>query len=335
MKAMTSTSGFPALLQSFFIERLIGQKNASAHTVASYRDTFRLLLQFLEKRTKQPPVDVTLTDLDAPTVLDFLDYLEKGRSNSIRSRNARLAAIRSFMQFASYQEPAQLPVFHRVMAIPFKRFDRPLLGFLSKPEMDAILEAPDRSTWSGRRDHVMLATMYNTGARVSEIARLRVADILVNGGMSLHLQGKGRKDRRIPLWKTTAMRLREWLSKIAKEPESPVFPNRAGQPLTRAGIEYRLRMAVRGATKRFPKLRDRRITPHTIRHTTAMHLLQAGTDITVIAMWLGHAETGTTHQYIEADVAMKERALRKLGGPALKSVRYRPADQVLAFLESL
>lgn len=335
MKAKRMTGAFPALVQNFFVQRLIGQRDASPHTVASYRDMFRLLFSFLAERTKRSPAELTLADFDAPVVLDFLDYLEKKRGNSIRSRNARLAAIRSFMHYVSFQDPAHLPVAQRVLAIPFKRFDRPLLGFLSKPEMDAVIEAPDRNTWSGQRDHVMLATMYNTGARVSEIARLHVGDVLLDRKTSVHIHGKGRKERKVPLWRTTSRRLKEWLPRISKDPEAPLFPNRAGKQLTRAGIEHRLRVAVRRATARFPKLENRRVSPHTIRHTTAMHLLQSVKDITVVAMWLGHAQTSTTHQYVEADLDMKERALKKLQSPSLRSVRYKPSDHVLTFLESL
>ncbi|MCZ7661759.1 MAG: site-specific integrase [Thermoleophilia bacterium] len=332
---MSTAAGFPALLQEFFQRRLLAERGASAHTIASYRDTFELLLRYAENRTGRAPSALTLDDLDAPMVLDFLDHLETERGNSARTRNLRLTAIRSFMRYASLRNPAALPVAERVLAVSPKRFDRPVLDFLTREEVDALLDAPDRSSWSGHRDAVLFAVLYNSGARVSELAGLRVSDLLLDRACALHLQGKGRKQRVIPLWKRTAKQLRGWLPRIDQRPAAPVFPNRAGKPLTRSGVEQRLRLAVATASKRCPSLDGRRISPHTLRHTTAMHLLQSGVDITVIALWLGHEDTATTHQYIEADLAMKEAALRRLDEPALKPVRYKPPDRLLAFLEAL
>lgn len=334
-KAQRSVPGFPSLLQDFFCQRLVAQRNASARTVASYRDAFSLLLRYAQTRTKKTATDLTLADLDAPLVAGFLDHLEKDRGNSARSRNARLAAIRSFLRYASTRDPASLPVIQRVMGIPMKRFDRPLLGFLARDEIEAILDAPDRATWSGHRDHVMLATFYNTGARASEIAGLRVGDVSLDRTGSIRIRGKGRKERTVPLWKSTIAALRQWLPRISQGTEAPFFPNRHGAPISRSGIEERLRAAVRKATARAPSLKGRRISPHTLRHTTAMHLLQSGVDITVIALWLGHESPVTTHLYVEADLAMKERALKKLAAPRIESPRYRASDQVLAFLEGL
>jgi site-specific recombinase XerD len=330
-----ATVGFPTLVQEFFHRRLLTERGVSAHTIASYRDTFELLLRYVERRTGRTPSALTLDDLDAPLVLDFLDHLEQERGNSARTRNLRLTAIRSFMRYASLRDPAVLPVAERVLALSPKRFDRPALDFLSRDEVDALLAAPDQRSWSGHRDAVLLAVLYNSGARVSELANLHVADLLIDRSCALHLHGKGRKQRVVPLWKHTAKQLRHWLPRIDQSPAAPVFPNRAGKPLTRSGVEQRLRLAVATASTRCPTLLGRRISPHTLRHTTAMHLLQAGVDITVIALWLGHEDTSTTHQYVEADLAMKDAALRRLDQPALKHVRYTPSDRLLVFLEAL
>ena len=333
---MTSVErGFPALLQEFFQRRLIAQRGASAHTIASYRDTFTLLLGYAAERIGRTPSALTLSDLDAPIVLDFLDHLETERGNSARTRNLRLTAIRSFMRYASLREPTILPVAQRVLAIPVKRFDRPVLGYLSRDEITAIIDAPDRSTWSGQRDAVLFAVLYNTGARVSEITRLHVGDVLLDRASSLLLHGKGRKERVVPLWKSTATQLRRWLPRIDGHPDAPVFPNRAGKPLSRSGVEHQLRVACRRASERHPSLATRRISPHTLRHTTAMHLLQSGVDITVIALWLGHEDTATTHQYVEADLAMKEAALRCVDDPAPQPLRFTATDRLLDFLEAL
>ena len=324
---------FPALLQDFLHRRLVAQRGASAHTIASYRDTFMLFLGYAAERTGRTPSALTLPDLDAPMVLDFLDHLETQRGNSARTRNLRLTAIRSFMRYASLREPTLLPVAQRVLAIPVKRFDRPVLGYLSREEITAIIDAPDRSTWSGQRDAVLFAVLYNTGARVSEITRLHVADVLLDRASSLLLHGKGRKERVVPLWKSTAAQLQRWLPRIDRSPDAP--PNRAGKPLSRSGGEHQLRVACRKASDRHPSLATRRVSPHTLRHTTAMHLLQSGVDITVIALWLGHEDTATTHQYVEADLAMKEAALRCVEDPAPQPLRFTATDRLLDFLEAL
>jgi site-specific recombinase XerD len=329
------TIAFPTLLQDFFLRRLIEQRQVSARTVESYRDAFELLLAFVEQRTGKQPSTLALADLDAPLVLDFLDYLESERGNGARTRNARLAAIHSFMAYASVRDPASLPVAQRVLAIPTKRFDQPVLGYLTREEVTAVLDAPDRSTWSGQRDAVLLATMYNTGARVSEITALRLRDVLLDRAAAVHLHGKGRKERAIPLWKSTASELRGWLRRIDTDPDAPVFPNRAGEPLARSGVRDRLERAVAVASQRCPTLQGRRVSPHTLRHSTAMHLLQSGVDLTVIALWLGHADPATTHQYLEADLATKEAALRHLAAPPGHVTRYRPEDKLLAFLQGL
>ena len=326
---------FPVLVQDFFLRRLVAQRGASARTVEAYRDGFELLFGYLEQRTGKPPSALCLADLDAPAVLDFLDHLETDRGNSIRTRNARLAAIHSFMRYAALRDPASLPITARVLAIPAKRFDRPVLGYLSREQVAAILAAPDRRTWSGRRDAVLLATAYNTGARVSELTGLRARDVLLDRHTAVHLHGKGRKQRVIPLWKNTAADLRSWLNQLSPAPEAPVFPNRAGAPLTRSGIRDRLDRAVTAAEQHCPSLRGQHVTPHTLRHSTAMHLLQSGTDLAVIALWLGHSSPAVTHQYLEADLAAKEAVLRRLTDPSPAPPRFQPGDRLLTFLEDL
>jgi len=331
----TPSISFPVLLQDFFLQRLGRERGSSPRTIASYRDTFELLLRFVGEKTRKVPTDLTLPDLDAPMILEFLDYIERERSNAPQTRNVRLAAIRSFMRYVSVRDPASMAVAQRVLAIPSKRFDRPILGYLSISEINAILNAPDRSTWNGRRDAALLETLYNTGARVSEITGLKVSNILLDRESAIHLHGKGRKQRVVPLWKSTAGHLRDWLTEIERSPDSPVFPNRSRKPLTRSGVQSRLRLAVAKAIKSCPSLQGRQISPHTIRHTTAMHLLQAGVALPVIALWLGHESTETTHGYIEADLAMKEKALKKIQEPPLRHARFRASDPLLAFLERL
>jgi len=326
---------FPSLLQDFFLRRLIAERGVSGHTIASYRDTFELLLRYLERRTGRTPSALTLEDLDAPVILDFLDHLEAERDNSPRTRNLRLTAVRSFMRHASVCDPTSLPVTQRVLAISTKRFDRPVVDFLSREEVAALLDAPDRGTWSGHRDAVLFALLYNSGARVSEIIGLRISDILLDRASALQLHGKGRKERVVPLWKSTAAQLRAWFAHIDRSPDAPVFPNRAGKPLSRSGVEHRLQVTVTKASERCPSLITRQISPHTLRHTTAMHLLQSGVDITVIALWLGHEDTATTHLYVEAHLAMKEAALRRLEDPGSRPVRFKAPDRLLAFLEAL
>jgi len=327
---------FPALLQDFFQRRLIAERGVSTHTIASYRATFELLFRYLEQRTGRTASALTLEDLDAPAILAFLDHLETERGNSPRTRNLRLTAMRSFWRYASVRDPTSLPIARRVLAISAKRFDRPALDFLSREEVKALLDAPDRSTWSGRRDAALFAVLYNSGARVSEVAGLRIADVLLDRASALRLHGKGRKQRIVPLWKSTAKQLRAWFKDIDRSSDAPVFPNRAGYHLSRSGVEQRLGVALRKASNRCPSLLARPISPHTLRHTTAMHLLQSGVDITVIAMWLGHEDTATTHHYVEADLAMKEAALRRLEDPgARRPTRFRARDSLLAFLEAL
>jgi site-specific recombinase XerD len=326
---------FATLLQRFFAERLLQQRNASPRTVTAYRDTFRLLLRYAQRETGKPPAKLTLNDFDATLVLDFLAHLETERHNTVRSRNARLAAIRAFAHYVALQCPPALHLAQQILAIPMKRFEKSLLGFLSRDEVRAVLAAPDTAAWCGRRDRVMLALLYNTGARVSEMIGIRVADITLAPTSSVRLHGKGRKQRTVPLWKETAVEIRRWLEYADLRADQPLVPNRQGRPMTRTNVAERLTLAVTAATQQCPQLQGRKVSPHSVRHTTAMHLLQAGVDITVIALWLGHESPVTTHGYIEADLAMKERALATIAPPETKHKRYRPTDPILAFLESL
>jgi len=335
MKAPTLSAPFGALLQQFFMERLIQQKHASACTVATYRDSFQLLLAFAERRLHKKPTELHLADLDAALILQFLEYLEKERHNSIRSRNARFIAIRSFMQYAALKEPAALGLIQSVLAIPMKRFERPQVGFLPQEQVQAILEAPPQSTWCGQRDRVMLATLYNTGARVSELTGMRVHDVLLASTAAIRIHGKGRKDRTVPLWHSTATQIRRWLRAYPRGPDEPLFPNRRGERMTRVGATERLHLAVQGATSQYTELARRKVSPHILRHSLAMRLLQAGVDITVIALWLGHESPVTTHMYVEADLTMKERALKRIQPHKTRQVRYQPKDGLLAFLQSL
>lgn len=327
--------GFPALLQRFFVQRLMQQQHVTPRTVVAYRDSFRLLLGFAHQRLGKRPSDMALEDLNASFILEFLNHLEVDRHNCARSRNARFAAIRSFMEYVSFEEPSALAVAQSVLAIPMKRFEQPLVGFLSREHIEAILAAPDANTWTGQRDRVMLTTLYNTGARVSELIGMRISDLALEPTAWVRIRGKGRKERSVPLWSDTARELKRWLRQYPRTPEQPLFPGRSGAPLTRVGLTERLQLAVQGTVHRFPELAKRRIFPHLVRHSVAMHMLQSGVDITVIALWLGHESPVTTHRYVEADLEMKDRALKALQAPSCAPVRYRPKDDVLRFLQSL
>ena len=333
------TADVPALaplLRSFFLDRLVDQRGASPATVAAYRDTFRLLLRFAEKRLRRPAATLTTDDFAPALVLAFLDHLERERGNGVRTRNARLAALRSFARYAGREEPTALAQAQRLLAIPSKRCARPVLSHLSREEIAAILHVPDVTTWSGRRDRVLLATLYNTGARVSEAIGLDVGHLRLDRPPRVELHGKGRKERTVPLWRSTARELTDWVRERHATSDAPLFPNRAGGRLTRSGVARRLALAVAVATRSCPSLRSRHASPHTIRHTTAMHLLEAGNDISLIALWLGHESPTTTHAYLEADVALKERVLARVTAPSgRRRQRFRAADNLLAFLDQL
>jgi site-specific recombinase XerD len=336
MIAKPQPTEFAALLQRFFVERLIQQRNASPRTVESYRDSFRLLLSFAQETLHKPPAMLTLEDLDPVLITGFLDHLETARGNCIRSRNARLAAIHAFYRYVSLQYPQALRLAQQVLAIPVKRFEKPLLGFLSAEEMKAVLTAPDALRWAGQRDQIMLALLYNTGARVSELINIRVEDVqLDTSPATVRLHGKGRKQRTIPLWRETAGRVRGWVEEQALKAGQPLFSNRFGNKMTRAAVAARMNLAVMAATERCPQLRGRHITCHTVRHATAMHLLQGGVDITVMALWLGHESPVTTHGYVEADLRMKQQALKAVSPPGARSTRFKAKDNLLRFLEKL
>ncbi|MFQ5601460.1 MAG: tyrosine-type recombinase/integrase [Candidatus Krumholzibacteriia bacterium] len=335
MKATESQTNFAVLVQRFFCEYLGNQRNVSPATICSYRDTFRLLFRFSERRLRKPPASLTLSDLDAPQILAFLDHLEQERRNCVRSRNVRLAAIRSFLQYAALQDPTAFASIKRVLAIPLKRFDRRPVDYLSREEVAALINAPDVTTWSGHRDRVMLMTLYNTGARVSEVIGLNTEDFQSGSTATLRIRGKGRKERIVPVWKRTKGELGNWLRRISTPVGCPLFPSRRGERLTRSGVRTRLDASLTIARETCPSLRDRGVSPHLLRHTTAMHLLQSGVDMVVIALWLGHESTATTHAYVEADLTMKTRAIEKITEPARSRARYQPTDRLLAFLNTL
>ena len=332
---MTGSPLAGPLLQSFFTDHLLNHKCVSSQTVHAYRDVFRLLLNYIRDQTRIAPSDLQLSQIDADCILSFLDHLEHKRGNCARSRNARLAAIRSFFRFVALREPACVALATQVLAIPAKRADRLLVGYLTRPEIEAMLAVPDPSRWSGRRDHVLLLTLYNTGARVSEIATMRRSQFQRGSNNFICLKGKGRKERTVPLWNKTARALRNWFNEIHDMPGDLAFPSARGAMLSRHGVSYILDRIVQQAAVHCPSLKSKSVSPHVIRHSTAMHLLQSGVDTSVIALWLGHESTETTHIYVEADLATKERALENLAPPGSKSRRFRADDALIGFLASL
>lgn len=332
---MKSQASFPVLLESFFTQRLMSQRQASPHTITSYRDTFRLLLQFAQKRLHKQPSCLTLDDLNAPLIGAFLDHLEKGRGNVSRSRNLRLTAIRSFFRYASYQQPSHAGQIQRVLTIPNKRQARPLVGFLTRPEIDALLDAPNQLTWGGRRDHALLLLLLQTGLRLSEMTGLRRQDLTLGTGAYVRCQGKGRKERCTPLPKQAVNVLKIWLREPARGSADILFPNARGSRLSPDGVQYLLTKHLAVARLKCPSLRQRSVSPHVLRHTAAMELLLAGVDRSVIALWLGHESIDTTQIYLDANLALKEEALRKTTPLNGKAARYRADDQLLRFLKSL
>ena len=326
---------FSILLQTFFSDHLIQHKRCSPQTISSYRDTFRLFLNFVLANRKILPSSLQTDAVDVPLILAFLDQLETQRQNSVRSRNLRLAAIRSFFRYVALRDPESVSTTARILAIPSKRADHRIVSYLTRPEMDAILSAPDCTTWLGRRDHALLLSFYNTGARVSELKALKRDSVNFGASSSLHLRGKGRKDREVPLWSSTARVLRSWFDEVSQRSVDLAFPNARGAALSTDGIAYILNANVKRATPHCPTLAAKRVTPHVIRHTTAMHLLQSGIDMSVIALWLGHETIETTHIYVEADLSMKERALDKLAPPNTSTPRFQADDALLAFLSSI
>jgi integrase/recombinase XerD len=324
-----------ATMQAFFTERLIRQRRASPHTIAAYRDTLRLLLVFAAHRNNISPCHLDIADLDAPMIAAFLDHLERDRGNSVRTRNARLAAIHSLFGFAAFRHPEHAADIGRVLAIPAKRADQTIVTFLTDPEADALLASPDRSTTTGRRDHALILLAIQTGLRASELTGLTCGDVHLGTGPYVACHGKGRKDRITPLTSATVATLRTWFQEHQGQPADPLFPTNRGGPMSRDALEQRLARHTSVAQQSCPSLADKKITPHVLRHTAAMRLLHAGVDITVIALWLGHETTATTQIYLQADLALKQQALDRTTPPSSTPGRYKPPDQLLAFLEGL
>lgn len=322
-------------LQAFFTDRLIRQRQASPNTVAAYRDAWKLLLGFASQQSGKAPSNLDIVDLDAEVIAAFLDHLEHERHNSISTRNARLAAIRSLFRFAALRHPEHAAVIERVLAIPPKRCDQALVDYLTDPEIDALLAAPDLTTWTGRRDHALLTLAIQTGLRISELLGLRCNDLHLGTGAHVACHGKGRKDRLTPLTAETVDVLRGWMSEREGDPTDPLFCSRRGSPLSRDAIERRLATYTRRAASSCPSLRTKPIRAHMLRHTAAMRLLHAGIDTSVIALWLGHENVETTQIYLHADLALKEQAIARLSPPHSTPGRYRPPDTVLAFLDGL
>ncbi|MFC9840872.1 tyrosine-type recombinase/integrase [Rhodococcus sp. NPDC127530] len=322
-------------LQAFFTDRLVRQRQASGHTIASYRDAFKLLLTFVEQRTGKSPSDVDIADLDAPLIGAFLGHLETDRGNSARTRNARLAAIHSLFRYAALRHPDDAAVIQRVLAIPPKRFDRALITYLTEEEIAALLAAPDRSTWTGRRDHALLMLACQTGLRATELTGLTVGDVHLGTGAHVGCLGKGRKQRITPLTAATVTVLDAWLAERGGLPTDPLFVTRRGGPLSRDALERRLAKYTATAASSCPTLREKKVSPHVLRHSAAMRLLNAGVDTSVIALWLGHEKVASVQVYIHADLTLKERALARTAPQDAPPGRYRPPDAVLAFLDGL
>jgi site-specific recombinase XerD len=328
-------SALAPTLESFFTERLLSQRRASPHTVASYRDTMRLLLEFVSRRARKTPSKLDWDDLDADTISAFLNHLEAHRHNSVRTRNLRLAAIRSLFRWAALRHPEHAALIQRVLAIPQKRHDTGIVNFLTHEEVAALLDAPDRATWEGRRDVVLLLVAAQTGLRVSELVGLNCADIQLGLGAHVRCRGKGRRDRATPLLSETAAMLRTWMDERHGLPEEPLFPTRTGRRLTRDAVKRRVARHAAVAAQGCASISAKRVSPHVLRHSCAMALLQSGVDSTVIALWLGHADIQSTQIYIHADMAIKERALARTTPHGIPAGRYRPKDALLAFLERL
>jgi integrase/recombinase XerD len=332
---MNAPAGLPVLVEGFFTKRLIAQRKVSAHTVASYRDTFRLLLGFAAKRLARAPSELLLTDLDATLVAAFLDHIEKTRANGARSRNQRLAAIRSFFRYAALEAPEHSALIARTLAIPSKRHTRPLVDFLTRPELEALLAAPERGSWIGRRDHAFLLTALQTGLRLSELTGLQIADVAFGAGAHIRCIGKGRKERCTPLVKATAKVLRAWIKERNGQDTGILFPSARGGRLSADAVQRLVSKHAKSACEKCPSLAGKRVTPHVLRHTAAMELLQAGVDSTMIALWLGHESVETTRIYLDANLAIKEEILAKTRPLKSAPHRYKPSDRLLDFLDNL
>jgi site-specific recombinase XerD len=330
-----SPANLPALLQTFFTDRLIAQRRVSPHTVASYRDTFRLLLQFTQKKLGKSPSQLGIVDLSSALIGAFLEDLEKNRANASRSRNLRLTAIRSFFRYAALECPEHSAGIQRVLAIPPKRQSSHLVDFLTRPEIDALLEVPDQNTWLGRRDRVLLLFTIQTGLRLSEVIGLQQCDIHLERGAHVRCEGKGRKQRCTPLTRTTVQALKAWVCEEGRDEAKILFPSARGGRLSHDSVQYLVSKYAKSAAQSCATLRKKRVTPHVLRHTTAMELLQAGVDRSVIALWLGHESVETTQIYLDANLALKEEALKKTSPLNTSVGRFKPDDQLLAFLRNL
>ena len=323
------------ILQGFFTDKLIRQRQASPHTIAAYRDTWRLLLGFAWRATAIAPTQLDVADLDPPLITAFLQYLETERANSTATRNARLAAIHSLFRYAALRAPEHAEQISRVLGIPPRRRDRALVCFLTAVEIDALLAAPDRATWLGRRDHALLLLACQTGLRVSELNGLTRDDVHLGAGAHVRCHGKGRKDRATPLTRHTVAVLRVWLAEHTGTGTDSLFPTRVGRPLSRDAVEKLVAKHATTAAASHPSIATKNVTPHTLRHSAAMALLHAGVDTSVIALWMGHEDPGSTHAYLHADMTIKEQALARVQPRGTSPGRYRAPDTLLAFLENL
>jgi len=330
-----NAADLPPLLTRFFTERLMRQRQASPHTIASYRTTFRLLLRYAQRQRNKPPTAMTLGDLDTALLGGFLSHLETERGNDARTRNTRLAAIRSFFRFVALHEPCYADLAQRVLAIPDKRYTRRPVAYLERKEIEALLSAPDPHTRAGRRDRTLLLVAVQTGLRASELIGLRCKDVQLGAGAHVRCHGKGRKERCTPLRKDAAAALRAWLQERRGRPDDPVFPNQRGGALSHDTLGYLLGKHLTRARARCPSLRGKRVSAHSLRHSCAMELLHSGVDRAVIALWLGHESVETTYIYLHADLKLKERAMARTAPSQMRPARYRPNHDVLAFLNSL
>ena len=332
---MKPTADFSALCQSFFSKRLITQRKASPHTISAYAQTFRLLMAYAQKRLRTPPAMLSLGQLDATLVAEFLDDLESSRSNGARSRNARLAALRSFYHYAALEAPQHASIIQRVLAIPYKRLTRRLVNYLTRSEVEALLASADKSTWIGRRNHALLLVAMQTGLRLSEITGLRQRDVVLGPGAHVRCEGKGRKERCTPLAKPTVVVLKAWINEQGDDESRFLFPSSSGGRLSADAVQHALAKHVAAACSGCPSLAKKHVTPHVLRHTAAMELFQAGVDRALIAIWLGHESLDTTQIYLDANLQLKQTILAKMNPLRGKSGRYRPDDQLLSYLKTL
>ena len=332
---MKPVADFSPLCQSFFSKRLITQRKASSHTVSAYAQTFRLFIAYAQKRLRTPPAMLSLAQLDASFVAEFLDNLESSRSNGARSRNARLASLRSFYHYAALEAPQHASLIQRVLAIPYKRLTRRLVNYLTRPEIEAVLASVDKSTWIGRRNHALLLVAMQTGLRLSEITGLRQRDVVLGRGAHVRCEGKGRKERCTPLAKPTVVVLKAWINEQGDDESLFLFPSSRGGRLSADAVQHALAKHVATARTMCPSLIKKHVTPHVLRHTAAMELFQAGVDRSLIAIWLGHESLDTTQIYLDANLQLKEAVLNRLNPVRSKPGRYRPDDQLLAYLKTL